>query len=180
MQPYLPSARKTRHTAVRAGICAWLTLLLTVAGDGVTAREVAGWIERVRLEPSGLELQAKLDTGAETSSLHAEQIEAYSREGRQYLRFSVANRQGESRLLEGPLVRRVKIKRHTGASQVRPVILLQICLGGVRKEAEVNLVDRGRFNYPLLIGRSFLAGDFLIDSDRTFLLEPICGSGNTQ
>ena len=70
--------------------------------------------------------------------------------------------------------------RHTGNSQMRPVILLRICLGGVRKEAEVNLVDRSRFKYPLLIGRSFLAGDFLIDSDQTYLLKPLCGSGYAQ
>lgn len=54
------------------------------------------------------------------------------------------------------------------------MVALGICLGGYRRIAEVNLVNRARFEYPMLIGRSFLANDFLVDPGATLLLEPRC------
>jgi len=180
MQTYYPLLRKTGRAIFRARGWAWLAMVFAMLSTEPAAKEIAGWIERVRLEPSGLKLKAKLDTGAKTSSLHATEIESYARAGEEYLRVQVENWKGKSIVLEGPLVRRSRIKRHTGDSQVRPVIRLPICLGGVRKEVDVNLVDRGRFNYQLLIGRSFLAGDFLIDPGQTYLLEPGCRSRDAQ
>ncbi len=180
MRTYSPFPCSTRQAVFRSSSCAWLALFLVVVGGDTNAKEVAGWIEWVRLEPSGLELKAKLDTGAKTSSLHATEIESYSRAGQKYLRVRIENAKGDSTVLEGSLVRRANIKRHTGKSQVRPVIRVPICLGNVRKEVEVNLVDRGKFNYQFLIGRSFLKGDFLIDPARTFLLKPRCRSEGAQ
>ena len=50
-----------------------------------------------------------------------------------------------------------------------------ICIGNYYSEAEVNLVDRSRFKYPLLIGRSFMGDRLLIDPSAQFTLEPGCG-----
>ena len=54
-------------------------------------------------------------------------------------------------------------------------MLLSICLGAILKTAEVNLIDRAGFDYPMLIGRSFLGEDFLVNPGERFLLEPSCG-----
>ena len=56
----------------------------------------------------------------------------------------------------------------------RPVILLDLCIGNVRKKEEVNLVDRRGMNYELLIGRNFLKDEFLIDPGATYSLSPDC------
>ena len=72
------------------------------------------------------------------------------------------------------VVRDVRIKRDYGKIQVRPVVMMSICVADVEKSVEVNLMNRKSKNYPLLLGRSFLKNDFLIDSTVTFLTKPTC------
>jgi hypothetical protein len=79
------------------------------------------------------------------------------------VRFEVKNKSGDKLTLEKKVQRWVQIKRHGAELQKRPVILLGICLGYFYKEIEVNLVDRSDFNYPMLIGRSFMADSFIVD-----------------
>ena len=57
---------------------------------------------------------------------------------------------------------------------------LGICLGNVYKEVEVNLEDRSKFNYQLLIGRSYLKNSFLVDASATFTLKPNCQVNGNQ
>ena len=52
--------------------------------------------------------------------------------------------------------------------------MLGVCLGSVQRTVEVNVVDRSGFDYPVLIGRSFLAGIFVVDPGERFLLTPDC------
>jgi hypothetical protein len=153
----------------------WTLLLLLLSPlASAAAIELSGWVERVRLEPYGLTLRAKIDTGAQHSSLNAADIEFLVKEGEDYARFRVVNGKGDQAVLEEPLVRQAKIKQHGGESEQRAVILLSICLGKVRKRVEVNLIDRSGFNYQMLIGRSFLKDDFLVDAAKTFRLKPQC------
>ena len=50
---------------------------------------IYGWVERVELEPVGLSLKAKLDTGAKTSSLDARNIKVVRQDGQRYVIFDV-------------------------------------------------------------------------------------------
>ena len=81
---------------------------------------------------------------------------------------------GKQHKLEKKLVRLAKIKRHSGPRQERPVALLGICVGAFYREVEVNLVDRSKFKYPLLVGRSFLSGALTVDPSKTYSVEPAC------
>ena len=54
------------------------------------------------------------------------------------------------------------------------MIYIGLCLGGVYKIAEVSLVNREKFNYEMLIGRRFLAGDFIVDPSVTYTQDPTC------
>ena len=54
------------------------------------------------------------------------------------------------------------------------MIYIGLCLGGVYKIAEVSLVNREKFNYEMLIGRRFLAGDFIVDPSVTYTHDPTC------
>jgi hypothetical protein len=136
---------------------------------------IAGWIENVRIgEPRGLQLTAKLDTGAETASLHAYDMRRYRRDGRRRVSFTARNAQGEALQFDLPVVRIVKIREHGNRQQERPIVRLGICLGRNYRLAEVNLVDRSGFDYRLLIGRKFLAGNVIVDPSRAWLLAPDC------
>ena len=153
-----------------AGLMLALSCLQAVASELLRA----GWIEKAVLYPQEIVLHAKLDTGAKTSSLHAPDPEYFTRDGKEWARISVTNKKIETVMIEVPVVRNAKIKRHYGERQTRQVVLLEMCIGKVRKTEEVNLVDRTGLNYQLLVGRNFLEGAFLIDSGATYMLSPDC------
>ncbi len=155
-----------------------LALLMLSVTPGQAARgndkEVVGWIQYVRLYPGALQLKAKMDTGAQTSSLNVEHIESFNRNGAKWVRFSVTNAEGHSVTFERPEVRIVRIKRQFGRVQARPVVMLGLCLGSIFKLTPLDLANRQGFNYQLLVGRRFLKGEFLIDPDSTFVKPPHC------
>ncbi|NNG11773.1 MAG: hypothetical protein HKM88_00835 [Halobacteria archaeon] len=159
------------------------TLLYGVVGCCVLPRDdsmpVAGWVERAILFPDGLPVHAKLDTGAKTTSINAVDPIFFTRDSRRWVRFSLTSRQGQTIILERPVVRVATIKRHFSRTQERPVIKLDICIGAVRKMVEVNLVDRTGLNYQLLVGRNFLGSSLLVQSDRTYILSKSEKVGST-
>jgi len=157
-------------------------LLSVVVGVGAAvpaalaadAKEVVGWIESVRLSPGDVEVKAKLDTGAKMSSLSCNCLTPFERNGEKWIRFSVEGKDGTLASFERRVVGRIKIKRHFGHVQERPVVTLGICLGGVYKLARVNLIDRSGFRYPMLIGRNELQQHFIVDPELSFRSQPRC------
>jgi hypothetical protein len=129
---------------------AGLFLVLLNAASAVPAKGVVGWIEMTTIYPGAITFEAKLDTGADNTSLNASDIQRFEREGQAWVRFRVENKAGESVVLERPIVRTTRIRRHYGGPRERPVVSLGICIGRVYKEVPVNLADRTRFNYRLL------------------------------
>ena len=140
----------------------------------VEAKEIVGWVEKAAVTRDNVILKAKIDTGARNSSLHCGCITTTQENGEKKIRLKLTTYKGETLELEKKVIRRAKVKRHDGKMQIRDVIKLDICLGSVRKEVEVNLIDRTGLNYQLLIGRSFLDGDFLVDPGKQFLNSPKC------
>jgi hypothetical protein len=134
----------------------------------------AGWAEPVHIVEAGIDLEAKLDTGAAHSSLHAEDVVRFARGGSDWVRFKLRGADGRRVAVERPLTREAKIKRHAAPAQARPVVRLTLCLGGLQREVDVNLVDRRGFDLPLLIGRSFLRGLVAVDAGRERVTEPAC------
>jgi hypothetical protein len=142
--------------------------------------QVVGWVERVSLFPGNLKIKAKLDTGARNSSLNATQIEKFQRDGENWIRFELKNWKGRKENIEARVIRMAKIKQHGTEAATRPVVRLGICVGNVYKEVEVNLEDRNKFNYQMLIGRSYLKNSFAVDSSATYTVEPGCRSNADQ
>jgi len=161
-------------------LCQLTTLMflvgaLLLAGAAVGAEKfTAGWIEPVQIQPGGMLLDGKLDTGATTSSLDCDCITPQERDGKQWVRFGVRGKDGKVVHIEREVVRKVKIKRHFGGQQERLVVKLGLCLANVYKDVEVTLVDRTGFSYPLLVGRNFLKGNIVVDSDKRYTTEPAC------
>jgi hypothetical protein len=156
----------------------WLWILgMTVSTLQTPAqgKDTLGWLEQVGINSGGLHLVAKLDTGAKTTSLGYDEIAFFQREGRRWVRVSITNKKDKTVVLEKKVIRMVTIKQHIGETpQQRPVIMLGICLKDIYKEVEVDLMDRTGFNYSLLIGRNFLADDFVVDPAKKFTHKPRC------
>ncbi len=140
----------------------------------VVAKEVIGWIENVRVSPGDVLITAKIDTGADTSSLHCDCINKFVRNGEPWVQFKITGVNGKQVSLEKKVERTVTVKRHFGTGQKRDVVRLGLCLGGQYEERDVSLVDRTGFKYDLLIGRKFMAGKFIVDPSQKFMAEPHC------
>lgn len=162
-----------------------LSLLIpldAIAAEKTTATpeslKILGWVEFIRLEPWGIKMPARVDTGANTSSMSARDIEIFRKNSKQWVKFTFDFRKGSEERsveIERPLVRVLKIKRHDGPSQERPVISMEICLADEVREAEFDLIDRRALNYPVLLGRRALAGYVLVDPARAYLTKAVCG-----
>ncbi|MBI5568890.1 MAG: ATP-dependent zinc protease [Desulfomonile tiedjei] len=178
MEPDGYCARDGRRRAARSLWFSLLLLFVAALTSAVAAAEdprpVVGVVEKVRIHPGALLLPAKIDTGADNSSLNAADVTRFNRAGEKWVRFDVVDPDGHSITLERKLVRTARIKRQTGQAQRRPVVMLGICLGNIYREVQVTLVDRSRFRYPVLIGRSFMSGSLLVDPSLKFTVEPRC------
>jgi hypothetical protein len=153
-------------------------LLAAAAGEVLAAKRdlaILGWVEPVLLTGPRVELEAKLDTGAETSSLDARIIKKFRKSGKRWVRFGVADpATGREHVLVRERVRTIGVVQHDGVNQVRPTVMVKICVADRPLDVEVSLIDRSEFSYPLLLGRSALDSFALIDPGNTHLSEPRC------
>jgi len=159
----------------RVAIALVLLLLLAPPSHG-QSKEVFGYVERLHIREASLMMLAKLDTGADTSSIHARQLHEFEKDGAPWVRFEIRNFQGEVRQIEAPVVRVAKIKRPSGPAQRRIVIKLGVCLGEMFQEEFVSINDRTKFDYQFLLGRSFLAGNAIVDPSAMYVSSPNCAT----
>lgn len=141
-------------------LCLSLLPALSLAAE----KTIYGLNEYAQLSHLGLQVPAKLDTGAKTASLSARDIDRFKRDGEAWVRFYLAIDDAHANPIERPLARISKIKRRSGdydpgaekTYTARPVVELDICMGQTLRTIEVNLTDRSAFQYPLLIGSEAL------------------------
>lgn len=195
MKPGMARNPSRRTSPVSCAIAAGL-LAMTVAIPGTDTfaqerkptpsrasqgtRTVVGFTETVRIFPHDLEIRAKVDTGARTSSLHAQDIITFERGGRLWVRFHVTNRDNKTVMFERPVVRNTKIKSLTGPAISRPVVIMGICIANIFRVTEVNLSDRTGFNFQLLVGRRFMRQALVVDPGRQFTRDPRCSISEDQ
>ncbi len=140
-----------------------LSLCIVVEANGLAE---IGWLEFVEIEKGKLRLDAKIDTGADVSSINAKSIRKITRDDEEWVLIVLANNNGKEIVLEKPVIRYARIKRKQAESIERPVIHLEICIGNIVKTVEVNLSKRKNFKYKMLIGRNYLRGAYLVDSSK--------------
>ncbi|MEC9368317.1 MAG: RimK/LysX family protein [Pseudomonadota bacterium] len=148
------------------------SLLLALATNvpALAGPRVAGWVEPAWIGDPPVVLPARLDTGAERSSLEAGDIVLFDRDGREWVRFVLGMAGGRETTLERPVAGFAGPE----ASGDRPVVRMTLCVAGKRAEAEFVIADRSSRGYPVLIGRAFLRGDILVDPSRTFAAADAC------
>ena len=132
----------------------------------MAAVTILGWRERVALPDLGIAgLKAKLDTGARSSALHVDALEAFRRNGADWLRFEVSTgrRRTRSWLVEAPALDRRVVTDTGGRRSERWFISSAISLAGHRFEADISLTDRRHMLFPMLLGRTAIAGRFAVD-----------------
>lgn len=139
---------------------------------------IYGYVEKVTLVEKGLVLPAKLDTGAKSASLNAMDIEEVDQNGIAYLRFTVPGKEGNVTFLSeyiGKVHIKVRAGENTQARSTpikRPVVLMRLRIGDMERTVPVNLTNRKRFIYPLLLGRDAIkAFSGLVDPASSYTLK---------
>ncbi len=131
---------------------------------------VVGEAEMVALPDLDVVWRGRIDSGANTTSIYAKDVEEFERDGAKWVRFVARNDELDASVeMEKPLSRYVRIRGEEGESTRRPVIRMEVAIGGVSRLIEVNLNDRENYDFPVLIGRNYLEGITLIDVSRTYL-----------
>lgn len=134
---------------------------------------LTGWREWVRLPGVGVPwIKTKIDTGAQTSALHADEISEFSRGGDAWVRFTVQPWQvseADGVAVELPIHDRRTVRSSSGHAQDRLVVMMDIELAGRVIPAEVTLTDRDEMVFRMLIGREALRQGFIVDSGASFL-----------
>jgi hypothetical protein len=136
--------------------------------------KVLGWREWVALPDLGIAaIKAKIDTGARSSALHAFDIETFSLDGQEKIRFKVHPQQRDTTqttIAEADLLERREVRNSGGHVELRYAILTSVDIEGVRWSIELTLTNRDAMGFRMLLGRQALRGRFFIDPGRSFLL----------
>ena len=106
---------------------------------------------------------ARIDTGAETSSIDVGKFKTFERDGEKWVSFDLDhNGTGEKLHFEKKIKRRTSIRRING-DEHRVVVNMDIKMGKDIINADFTLADREKFTYQVLIGRNILSGRFIVD-----------------
>jgi hypothetical protein len=125
-----------------------------------------GWREDVSLSDLSAEVFiAKIDTGARTAALHAENIRIVGKRVQFTLELS-----GKRRHFEMALHGSKKIKSSNGISEIRPIIETSVRIGVHQFMTEITLTDRADMGVPMLLGREAIKRRFLVNPARSFIL----------
>lgn len=114
-------------------------------------------------------MDIKMDTGAYTSAIHCHKIEKREKEGKEVLVFSLldpSHSQYQDQEFSVEKYTEKRIKSSFGSSEKRYVIETDIMLFGQKYAIELSLSKRGEMKFPILIGRRFLMGKFIVDPSR--------------
>tara|TARA_R110000823_G_scaffold27609_17_gene80501 strand:- start:23299 stop:23760 length:462 start_codon:yes stop_codon:yes gene_type:complete len=137
-------------------------------------KQTLGWREWVGFPDLAIaRIKAKVDTGARTSALHTGGVEAFSRDGRPWVRFLVHPMQDNRELeiaCEAPVLDRRVVRDSGGHEELRYVILSSLQIGDNLHNIEVTLTDRDTMKFRVLLGRTAMRGRYLVDPARSYLV----------
>lgn len=135
---------------------------------------LVGWREWLALPDFGIAaIKAKVDTGARSSSLHVERLEEFQRDGVRWVRFEIlpsSRRRKRPHACEAPVLDERPVTDSSGDRRMRLFIRTRVAIGTHLFEIEMNLTSRRGMLFPMLLGRTALAGRMCVDPGQSYLL----------
>ncbi len=107
-------------------------------------------------------LDAKVDTGADSNALHCDNIVIED----DIVHFCLHDEVHESyhgKRMSVPLYKIKKVKSSNGEIQLRPSIKVSVYFFGEKYTSVISLTNRADMKFPMLIGRRFLKDRFIVD-----------------
>ncbi|MCV9388273.1 ATP-dependent zinc protease family protein [Reichenbachiella ulvae] len=111
-------------------------------------------------------IDAKIDTGAYGSALHCHHTIIEKENGEEILSFQILDPdhpEYEDKVFRTKHFDRKTVKSSNGDMEERFTIQTEIFLFGEKQEIEFSLTDRRKMKNPILLGRTFLSGKYLVD-----------------
>ena len=111
-------------------------------------------------------LLARVDTGAASCALHAQNIQIVHEGHYKKLSFTLFDSENErytGELIEVTDFSTRNVKNSFGNRKERPFITTEIIIDGDPFEVEIGLIDRSNLTYDMLLGRNLLRQGFIVD-----------------
>ncbi len=118
------------------------------------------------------DLDAKVDTGADSNALHCDHIDIVEDK----VSFTLLDEVHEAyhgKRMTFPIYKIKKVKSSNGQLQERPAIKVSVNFMGKKYKSVISLTNRADMKYPMLIGRRFLSGKFLVDVEKEYLSKEV-------
>lgn len=124
-----------------------------------------GWKERIDFPEWRLRrVRAKIDTGARSSALGVAHYTLADTPDGPVVEIDLTGlRRTKHKQITVPVLKMVLVKNSGGCSERRPMIEALVRIGPVEKRIRLTLTDRATMRHPMLLGRTTLAGDFVVD-----------------
>jgi len=133
-------------------------------------KKIVGRKELISIIDLELEnLDAKVDTGADSNALHCDDIYI---DGEEFVHFTLLDEVHEAyhgKKMIMPLHQIRHVRSSNGTLQERPSIKVNVEFLGEKYETVITLTNRADMKYPMLIGRKFLDGKFLVDVSQEYI-----------
>ncbi len=145
---------------------------ITMDSSNIDTPCIIGWREWVSLPELGIKrIKAKIDTGARTSALHTDFIEPYEDNGVKRVRFGLApNKKNKTCKVtcDVEVIDERQVTNSGGQKETRYVIATSIKVGNVSKVIEITLTKRDTMKFRMLLGRTALMDDFLVNTSKSY------------
>lgn len=136
----------------------------------MSSRIVVGWREWAVLPALGLcAVRAKIDTGARSSALHVDAQWRFTEAGAPWVGFRLTPGGQGAVDAAAPVADEREVTDSGGHRTLRTFLRTSLRLAGVERDIEINLTDRRGMRFPMLLGRTAVAGVFTVDPARSFL-----------
>ncbi len=150
----------------------FVMLFITASCSLNTKKQTVGETARILVAETRNNYLARIDTGARITSIHATNItvkdglaEKTDNVGK-LVSFVTGNENQQQSKVTATIAEVAKVRNAQGV-EYRYVVNLNLLWKGDNKTVLVNLRDRSAMTYKLLIGRNWLADDFIVDVNQS-------------
>ena len=117
-------------------------------------------------------IKARVDSGAKTSSIQANNIKIININEEDWVRFEINPIQDNRSIVavcQAKLYDKRIVKSSSGIAEKRLVIKVPVTIGEATFEAEMTLANRDAMEFKMLLGREALVGRYIVDPSKTYL-----------
>jgi hypothetical protein len=133
-------------------------------------KKIIGTKERISiLDLELFDLDAKIDTGADSNALHCDDITIDNNNLVHFRLLDNVHPSYHGKKVTMPLYKIKRVKSSNGLVQKRASVKVRVLFYGKEYKTVISLTNRSDMKYPMLIGKNFLKNRFLVDVSKEYI-----------